>query len=551
MEIIWKLNLVLCCAVLTDLSRAYRQGNFNTVKARVTPSTLDVYINTTNIATLTPNNVSVPETTTLNNNESGTENTTLNNNETSNERMATDYQTSATSHHVFNLNNLPATTNYQISSSTNHILSVSTTTDEKAYNSSLGDEVLPENDDSGERYPPRPTVSEADFASIMGVVDVVTIVVEMVSLALTAASAWVYALRNMRCTTAVYLAAMNVLDTLGGALVTCIRLWRYVEGSRAVSTLAYSYVSMAGAHYLALSCRRSVYCLSVIVSMERFFVISFPLKARYFKIIQFPKLTVLILTTIVFTFHIYLPLKYQVLPLASTRGGYRVGYTASYRENVQIYEAVSNSAKFIFAYIPLCFGLAMSLALLVALRRHAVTRASLQEKVVVVMVNKREEAEKEGQVKKKVNRRSAERQLARTILLSTLLFILLSLPSNTAHLVSTYHDTFGFLKLDDRLYRLTSRFSYLALVLSRYTNFLSYVCLSTAFRQNLRRILLCKMATTVSSKFSKSSRNQTTDAEDQGTSMSVISSMYQREGVMSSNCKQKINQRRNLDRIGE
>ena len=73
--------------------------------------------------------------------------------------------------------------------------------------------------------------------------------------------------------------------------------------------------------------------------------------------------------------------------------------------------------------------------------------------------------------------------------LSTFLFTLLSLPLNISQVVSSYHDTFRFLGFEHRLYRLVQRFATIAMVSTRYTNFLAYIGLSTAFRRNLIRLL--------------------------------------------------------------
>ena len=128
-------------------------------------------------------------------------------------------------------------------------------------------------------------------------------------------------------------------------------------------------------------------------------MISFPLRARYFKIIRFPKLTVLALLALVFSFHVYLPFKYQVT--TSGAGGYRVGYTDRFRANLKEFDVVFNVAKFLFSYIPLLVGLGLSVALVVALRRHVRSTAILQEA---------KDDEKARQVSQ------AERQLTMTIL---------------------------------------------------------------------------------------------------------------------------------------
>lgn len=116
---------------------------------------------------------------------------------------------------------------------------------------------------------PQPTISKETHDRIMAVFDVFIITTEAVSLLLTTMSACVYLRRDMRCTTAVYLVAMNVADTVCGFLVVLSSLWARFGGPSAKRTLAYNYLTVVGTQYLSLSARRSVYCLSVIVSLER------------------------------------------------------------------------------------------------------------------------------------------------------------------------------------------------------------------------------------------------------------------------------------------
>ena len=116
---------------------------------------------------------------------------------------------------------------------------------------------------------PQPTISKETHDRIMAVFDVFSITTETMSLLLTTMSACVYLRRDMRCTTAVYLVAMNVADTVCGFLVVLSSLWARFGGPSAKRTHAYNYLTVIGTQYLSLSARRSVYCLSVIVSLER------------------------------------------------------------------------------------------------------------------------------------------------------------------------------------------------------------------------------------------------------------------------------------------
>ena len=120
-----------------------------------------------------------------------------------------------------------------------------------------------------DELPQQPTVSKEDHDRVMAVLDVFTICMEVVSVLLTTTSACVYLSRDMRCTTAVYLVAMNIADAVSGFLVALSSLWARVGGAAAKRTLAYNYMAIVGSLYLSLSARRSLYWLSVIVSLER------------------------------------------------------------------------------------------------------------------------------------------------------------------------------------------------------------------------------------------------------------------------------------------
>ncbi|KAK7498572.1 hypothetical protein BaRGS_00010232, partial [Batillaria attramentaria] len=256
-------------------------------------------------------------------------------------------------------------------------------------------------------------------------------------------------------------------------------------------TKVYNQVQEICLRYLAQWTRRCVYCLAVLVSLERFFAISFPLKARFIKIIRFPKLSNLSVIVVCGTFHVYQFLAYHVV-YDQRSGRYVLGYTSLYVAHTDAFNAVANAAKFLFSYLPLVAGAFLSVALYVVLRRSSRARATLHA------VHEADQAKK---------MRLAERQLSRTIwvsnalftslslptsivtLVSNALFTLLSLPINTVSLVSTYHATFGPepSKLDRDLYVLVTRVALFLLIASRFTNFLSYASLSTAFRRNLLR----------------------------------------------------------------
>nr|KAG5701226.1 hypothetical protein BaRGS_008602 [Batillaria attramentaria] len=323
---------------------------------------------------------------------------------------------------------------------------------------------------------PQPTISKETYDRLMPILNLFNLIFDAVSIVLTFTSACIYALPNMHCATAHYLVALNAAETVSGLLVVVKRTRDVIWGATTPYTAWFGYLTLIGTLMVSVSCRRTVYCLTAMVSMERFFVITFPLKARYMKLIRYPKVCIGCVAVSALVFHTYLPLKYKVAP-SRTGVDYTITVTEVFRDNEQLFDDVANVAKFLFSYIPLGFCLALSLALMAGLKRQAASRQSLQE------------SRDEGKAR---IIRSGERQLAMTIWISTLLFALLSLPSNTAHLISTFHSTFYFNGFEHRLYRLVDTCAQIPLIASRFTNFLSYLGLSTAFRRNLLRIFFCK-----------------------------------------------------------
>ncbi|KAK7489105.1 hypothetical protein BaRGS_00019619 [Batillaria attramentaria] len=361
---------------------------------------------------------------------------------------------------------------------------------------------------------PQPTISKETYDRLMPILNLFNLVFDALSIVLTFTSACIYALPNMHCATAHYLVALNAAETVSGLLVVVKRTRDVIWGATTPYTAWFGYLTLIGTLMVSVSCRRTVYCLTAMVSMERFFVITFPLKARYMKLIRYPKVCIGCVAVSALVFHTYLPLKYKVAP-SRTGVDYTITVTEVFRDNEQLFDDVANVAKFLFSYIPLGFCLALSLALMAALKRQAASRQSLQE------------SRDEGKAR---IIRSGERQLAMTIWISTLLFALLSLPSNTAHLISTFHSTFYFNGFEHRLYRLVDTCAQIPLIASRFTNFLSYLGLSTAFRRNLLRIFFCKNVVrglTVPGKQPNSSRHdhlRTMSSQQSFAGVSVITS---------------------------
>ncbi|XP_025111922.1 uncharacterized protein LOC112574804 isoform X2 [Pomacea canaliculata] len=314
-----------------------------------------------------------------------------------------------------------------------------------------------------------PVLSPETYAYISKVLDNVRLPWDVTSGLLTLTSTCIYMLPGMRSPTGYYLVSMNLFETLS-ALTGVVGLWwRTVDGPE---------VAMVCAMYINLCCRRCVYWLAVVVSIERVFAVKCPLRARYGKLVRFPMLFILADVTATVAFHTYIPLSYRVVQKEATCQ-YHVTFTALYLQQVDDFQIVSNAAKYIFAYLPLLAGVCTNVALYLALQQESRTHLSLCA------------VHQGAPLRKKM---LVQRQLALAILVSNTVFTLLSLPNNTIHLVSTYHATFGLGKRDHHLYLILSHGALLLVDLSRVTSFLSYVTLSTKFRRNVLRMLTPRSA---------------------------------------------------------
>ena len=144
----------------------------------------------------------------------------------------------------------------------------------------------------------QPAVSAELKNQIMDILDIVRPIFEAVSVFLTLLSAYVYSLPILRCPTTLYLLALNAADAVCGLVPVVYAAWRNAD-SRAREREVYHYGSMFGALLVGVSCRRMVYCFTLLLNVERFFVIAFPLQARHMKIVRYPKVRLVVVVVVV------------------------------------------------------------------------------------------------------------------------------------------------------------------------------------------------------------------------------------------------------------
>lgn len=185
----------------------------------------------------------------------------------------------------------------------------------------VSEDILVDYNNDSQEAPP--VLSPQTYAYISKVLDNVRLPWDVTSGLLTLTSTCIYMLPGMRSPTGYYLVSMNLFETLSAITGVVGLWWRTVDGPEvAVSvkilfvcvcvrtrkwrllknycsntgvlyifaylqyTETYNYVQMVCAMYINLCCRRCVYWLAVIVSIERVFAVKCPLRARYGKLVR-------------------------------------------------------------------------------------------------------------------------------------------------------------------------------------------------------------------------------------------------------------------------
>lgn len=142
------------------------------------------------------------------------------------------------------------------------------------------------------------------------------------------------------------------------------------------SSQAYQIISWYLASYAANSCRRAAICLNLLVSLERFLAVAFPLKDFSKRVAGKPKLKVLVVFVLSFAAHAYFLLEFRVV--MDSEGKWKTSRTSLAIDNSLIFLGWSIVVTIFFACIPLFLSLMLNVALVMGLRKHRITTKSLR-----------------------------------------------------------------------------------------------------------------------------------------------------------------------------
>ncbi|XP_070193892.1 putative G-protein coupled receptor F59B2.13 [Littorina saxatilis] len=295
------------------------------------------------------------------------------------------------------------------------------------------------------------------------------------ALCVTVVNVVVFLQKPMRTSTSRYVVGLS----LAQILYLCINIGFYiilavVEDLR--TDLGYYVFGLYFQSFTYAVARRGSYIVMCLVSLERLYAIARPLHVKSFFLVRFPASSVV--TAYVFTaaFHFYLLSKYTVEPRTiPTTGetGYRYQPTEFYLQHPELVDTFSIVAKIIFTYIPLVALIVLNALTLWFLRRYALVRRAMKASADDDVESKR------------------QRQLTVTILGATFCYIILSLPlavhTITASITSEYSRR-NLQRGIGYVYVMFQTFSNVCILLSCFTDFLSFLLLSSAYRRTFFRL---------------------------------------------------------------
>ncbi|CAG5123673.1 unnamed protein product, partial [Candidula unifasciata] len=202
------------------------------------------------------------------------------------------------------------------------------------------------------------------------------------------------------------------------------------------------------------------YVLNMMVSAQRMIVVVMPFKTR--TTFSFRLNLILITSIILVTFgtHSYIPQAYSVRQIGENK--FLVTSSQFYLDNNTLFHVTRDVLMVLFSFCPLLVSLLSNVFLVYSLRIH------FQKAQEIRAIQSRT--------------KSQEGQITYMIISSTLVFTLLSLPSNTNHLLETFLPNYGGHKNGRYFFNIIREVFYTLLVLGDITNFMFYACISSAFR---------------------------------------------------------------------
>ncbi|XP_071114858.1 rhodopsin, GQ-coupled-like [Haliotis cracherodii] len=280
----------------------------------------------------------------------------------------------------------------------------------------------------------------------------------------------VYTDPAMRSPTSTYLIALATNELFFAVLSVVRHILSQVYGIDAIKKQAYLYFALFGSNFVLASLRVLMYCMTVLVSTERFLAVAFPLKSRNFRLIKSPIIFIISVTIICLSCHLPGSFKYNVVPKPNSTD-YTIKPSAMFINNRDLLLGLGMANRILYTYTVLVCGFIINLCVLLALRMHSRNRQKMNTTVDEEKAAKR------------------ERQTTITILTSTLLFTVLAIPLATDAMVSTFVADYRVNQREHYINMLMKDVNNILIMFSLSTDFVFYITLSRAYRRTFYKRL--------------------------------------------------------------
>nr|KAG5687260.1 hypothetical protein BaRGS_016435 [Batillaria attramentaria] len=314
-------------------------------------------------------------------------------------------------------------------------------------------------------------MSQDVYLSAQEVLDGVKKGLQALGLVLNVLHVIVMTRKSMRSPASRYMVSMSVVQLIYIVLSLVSTVHRLLT-PRVMTDVFYLVYTIYVGNYVMSCLRRLLYVLHCLVSTERLLAVLMPLKAKGYAIVTRPGLFIAVATVVVFVCNVHVALKLEVYETSdtdnSTFHSYR--YTDVYVRHPHLLDTLNVASKVVFVYGTLLFLVVANIVLIVALRRHATKRREI--------------------VSDMDTRQRRERQMTVTILVSTLVFTFLCLPTvSNSVAYNLIPESYGPFTSHQYLFQFVQTLGAACYLLAFSTDFFTYVFLSTAYRNTLMRML--------------------------------------------------------------
>ncbi|XP_076469970.1 uncharacterized protein LOC143300260 [Babylonia areolata] len=293
---------------------------------------------------------------------------------------------------------------------------------------------------------------------------VIRYVIFVISLPATLVNVAVFLQPALRSATSVFVISLS-LAQLVYILTNVVGRVMYAAIENPSTSKAYLIYGVYVSSYLGIVVRRANYLVMCYLSLERLYAVLRPLHIKQFLLTRFPLTVTAITYFVAAVWHVYMLAKSSIREVRSSRTGkmvYIFVYTDIYKKNPEIADGFAAAAPVLMTYIPLLVLMALNVTTVWALRRHNTNhmQSTANEDL----------------------RRQRERQMTRTILATTVIYIILSLPYAFHNIFKAVFTEFDKRQKYENMYYVSRSVAFTLTLLSCALDFFCFLLLSSNFR---------------------------------------------------------------------